>query len=89
MSQGDSSETRYDYVVQARQPGVLTRAITRIEADPAITIVRRLGPSDEPHTLVASMAEAQAATLRQQFAGELIIERDRPLTLYQERYRTF
>jgi len=82
MSLGDSSDTRYDYLVRARQPGVLTQAVTRIEADPAITIVRRIGPSDEPHTLVASMAEAQAAALRQQFAGELIVERDRPLTLY-------
>jgi hypothetical protein len=68
MSEGDSSGTRYDYLVLAHQPGVLTRAITRIEADPAITIVRRIGPSNEPHTLVASMAEAQAAALRQQFA---------------------
>ena len=82
MSLGDSSDTRYDYLVRARQPGVLTQAVTRIEADPAITIVRRIGPSNEPHTLVASMAEAQAAALRQQFAGELIVERDRPLTLY-------
>jgi hypothetical protein len=53
-----------------------------MEADPAINIVRRIGPSDEPHTLLASMAEAQATALKQQFAGELIIERDRPLTLY-------
>jgi hypothetical protein len=82
MSQADSNDTRYDYLVRARQPGVLARAITRIEADPGITIVRRIGPSDEPHTLVASMADAQAAALRQQFAGELIVERDRPLTLY-------
>jgi hypothetical protein len=82
MSQGDSSNTRYDYLVRARQPGVLARAIAGIEADPAITIMRRIGPSDEPHTLVASMAEAQAAALRQQFAGQLIVERDRPLALY-------
>jgi hypothetical protein len=61
---------------------VLAQVITRIEADPAITIVRRIGPPDEPHTLVASMAEARAAALGQQFAGQLIVERDRPLTLY-------
>jgi hypothetical protein len=82
MSQGPSGDTRYDYLVRARQPGVLARVITRMEADPAINIVRRIGPPDEPHTLLASMAEAQAAALKQQFAGELIIERDRPLTLY-------
>jgi hypothetical protein len=80
MSQCDSSNTRYDYLVRARQPGALARAITTIDADPAITIMRRIGPSDEPHTLVASMAEAQAAALRQQFAGQ--VERDRPLALY-------
>lgn len=82
MSQDSSGDTRCDYLVRARQPDVLARAITRIEADPAITIVRKIGPPAEPHTLVASMAEAQAAALKQQFAGELIVERDRPLTLY-------
>ena len=82
MSQGSSGDKRYDYLVRARQPGVLARAITRIEAEPTITIVRRMGPPDEPHTLLASMAETQAAALKQQFAGELLIERDRPLTLY-------
>ena len=82
MSQGSPRDTRYDYLVRARQPGVLARVTTHVEADPAITVLRKLGPSGEPHTLVVSMAEAQAAALEQQFSGELIVERDRPLTLY-------
>jgi hypothetical protein len=82
MSQGISGNKRYDYLVRARQPGVLARVITRMEADPAITIARTIGPPEQPHTLLASMAEAQAEALKQQFAGELIVERDRPLTLY-------
>jgi hypothetical protein len=82
MSQGISGDKRYDYLVRARQPGVIARVISRMEADPAITIVRRIGPSDEPRALLASMAEARAEALKQQFAGELIVERDRLLTPY-------
>ena len=41
--------------------------------DPAITIARRIGPPDEPHTLVASMTEAQAVSLRtDQRAGRCV-----------------
>jgi hypothetical protein len=63
---------------------VLAQVIAFIEADPAFTLVRRIGPANAPHTLVVSMTESQAAMLAQQFPDELIVERDRPLTLYRE-----
>ena len=82
MSPGSADDKRCDYLVRARQPGVLARVAAFVEADPSMTLARQLGPPDEPHTLVVSMAEQQAASLKQHFAGQLIVERDRPLTLY-------
>jgi hypothetical protein len=72
----------HDYLVRARPPTTLAGVMAFIATDPAFTLVRQMGPPDEPHTLVVSTSDEGAAALRQRFANELIVERDRPLTLF-------
>ncbi len=80
MAPGSSEDTTSDYLVQARQPGVLAQVITFVRGNPAIRLVRALGPADDPHTLVLGMSDSQAADLMQRFPGQLVVEQDRPLT---------
>lgn len=82
MSHSSSRNDLHDYLIRARPPATLANAMTFIATDPAFTMVRQMGPPDEPHTLVVSTNEEGAAVLRQRFAGELIVERDRPLKLF-------
>ena len=83
MSQTSSPGERYDYLVRAHRPALLPQVKALIVNDPSFTLLRQLGPPGEPHTLVVAMAEQDAATLQQRFPGELIVERDRPLTLFR------
>lgn len=82
MPHGSSRNELHDYLIRARPPGTCAHAMTFIAGDPDFTLVRQLGPPDEPHTLVVSMSEAGAERLRQRFGNELIVERDRPLQLF-------
>ena len=79
MPTNTSGNARQSFLVRARQPGVLARVIDSIEEAEFAQIDRRLGPADEPHTLVVSMTEQQAQVLAQRYAGQVIIEKDRPL----------
>lgn len=82
MPHSSSRNEFHDYLIRARPPATLVRARRFIVTDPAFTLVREMGPLDEPHTLVVSTSEAGAAVLRQRFADELIVERDQPLKLF-------
>lgn len=82
MSQGPSSEGENTYLLQPREPDVLAQVRELIGADASIKVLQEIGPAGEPHTLVVAMREQQAAELKHRFAGRLIVERDRPLTLY-------
>jgi hypothetical protein len=82
MPQSSSTNERHDYLIRVRAPATLAGPAAFIAADPAFTVVRQIGPPDQPHTLVVSTTEASAAALRQRFGDELIVERDRPLTLF-------
>jgi hypothetical protein len=77
-----SSDELHDYLVRARAPATLVRALEFIANDPGFTLLRRMGSADLPHTLVVSMSDAGAERLRQHFSSELIVERDRPLSLF-------
>jgi hypothetical protein len=72
------------YLVRARPPSTLAPLIAHLETNRAGTIVRRMGPAHDPHTLLISTTREQAADLAQRFAGTIIVEPDRPLSLYQE-----
>ena len=82
MPPSSSRNELHDYLIRARPPATIARAMSFIASDPAFTLVRQMGPPDEPHTLVVSTSEAGAEVLRQRFANELIVERDRPLKLF-------
>lgn len=82
MSPNSPQTELHDYLVRARVPATLLRARELIESDPAFTLRRQMGPAGEPHTLVISTSDEAAARLRQCFANDLIVERDRPLQLF-------
>lgn len=82
MAQSSSTNERHDYLIRARAPATLTGPAAFIAADPAFSLVRQMGPPDQPHTLVVATTEESAAALRQRFGAELLVERDRPLTLF-------
>jgi hypothetical protein len=83
MSQHASGQGASDYLVRARNVALLPQVITFIERDLSIAIARRLGPPDEPHTLLIAMTEPQVAALQQHFGNHIIVERDQPLSLLQ------
>ena len=53
--------------------------------DPAIEVIDTIGPAGKPHTIVAEMSADTARSLEQRFnsTNQLIIEPDRPLSLFQ------
>ena len=75
---------RSQYLVRALQPDIQAQVSSLLEADPSIDILRRLGPLDGTHTLVVSMSAHQADALKKRFAGQLVVERDSPLTPFTE-----
>ena len=82
MSQGSASSTADDYLVSALEADVLAQVIALIEADRSFKLLRRMGPVNKPHTLLVSMDEDHAALLMQRFPDQLLVERDRPLSMY-------
>lgn len=82
VPESSSRNESHDYLVRARPPATLARALQFIASEPGCTLLRQMGPPDEPHTLVVAMSEACAAVLQQRFANDLIVERDRPLQLF-------
>ncbi len=76
------------YIVRARDErdasDALAAFMRSIDGDPHIALVDRIGPHDQPHTLVISVAQDQAAALeaRMRQTPQLVFERDRPLSLF-------
>jgi hypothetical protein len=59
--------------------------LNSICGDPTIAIVDQIGPPGRPHTVVAEMSHDRARALEQRFSqsNQLMIEPDRPLSLFQ------
>jgi hypothetical protein len=75
------------FIVRARaEGGTLNDFLTTIRDDPQITLVNTIGPDGHPHTAVVSTAteHAPAFELRFRNSPELMIERDRPLSLFDK-----
>lgn len=72
------------YMVRARDDGALVQFMRSIEGDPDITLIDSIGPQQQPHTLVVSVAHDKAAALeaRVRLVPQLVLERDRPLSLF-------
>ena len=82
MAQNGSSDESPTFIVQSQAPDVLAEIVALMKSDPKMRLVREIGPPGEPHTLAIAMSEDRAAMLRERFKGRVIVERDRPLSLY-------
>lgn len=79
---GTASNNRY-IVRAAGDDGALMRFLDSISADPTIRVVDTIGPSSgPPHTVVVETDPATAEQLRQRTLNQLMIEPDRPLSLF-------
>lgn len=76
------------FIVRARDEhdanGTLAAFMRSIDGDPDIALEDRIGPHTQPHTLIISVAQDKAAALeaRVRQTPQLLVERDRPLSLF-------
>ena len=75
------------FIVRARAEGsTLNDFLTIIGDDLQLELVDTIGPQGHPHTAVIATATEHAPAFEQRFRNspELMIERDRPLSLFDE-----
>lgn len=77
---------RERYIIRAAEPGRLAEFLASVSDDPHITILDLIGPAGMPHTAVATMPRETAQSLEQRFRAsrQLMIEPDRPLSLFAD-----
>lgn len=76
---------RNRYIVRAAADSApLQQFVAGIQDEPAIRLVETIGPAQQPHTAVIETDEATAQQLAQRFRSnnQLMIEPDRPLSLF-------
>jgi hypothetical protein len=74
------------YIIRAADDGTaLIEFMAGIRADPKIRLVDTIGPQEQPHTAVVETDQVAADQLAQRFrnSNQLMIEPDRPLSLFQ------
>ena len=78
------------YIIRAKADNkpiaeILAEVLTAFGNDPAIKVLDTIGPAGRQHTMVAEMPHDTARSLAQRFqsSNQLIIEPDRPLSLYE------
>ena len=75
------------YIVRARAEGsTLNDFLISIQGDPELELVDTIGPQGQPHTAVVAVTPEQALSFEQRFRNSqhLMIERDRPLSLFDK-----
>jgi hypothetical protein len=75
------------FIVRAREEGsTLNDFLTIIRDDRHLELVNTIGPEGHPHTAVVTTATEHAPAFEQRFRNshELMIERDRPLSLFDK-----
>lgn len=75
------------FIVRTRVEGsTLADFLTNIATDPALELVDTIGPSGQPHTAVVSTCPEHAPAFEERFRNstQIMIERDRPLSLFDE-----
>jgi hypothetical protein len=73
------------YIIRAAADGpALAAFLAGIRGDPALKLVETIGPRDQPHTAVVETDAQTAERLKESFrnANQLMIEPDRPLSLF-------
>ncbi|MEJ7807742.1 MAG: hypothetical protein WKG03_17715 [Telluria sp.] len=75
------------FIVRARaEGGTLNDFLAMIRDDPQCELIDSIGPSERPHTAVVATPQEHAPAFEQRFrtSPELMIERDRPLSLFDK-----
>ena len=75
------------FIVRTRDDNsTLTDFLAIINALPELEVVDTIGPADRPHTAVVAVDAQQASSFEQRFSNlqQLMIERDRPLSLFDK-----
>ncbi|EGF31653.1 hypothetical protein IMCC9480_3622 [Oxalobacteraceae bacterium IMCC9480] len=82
-SQPSQAESGH-YIIRSTDPAALANFIHEASVDPELTLIDKIGPAGQPHTVVVAMSNAKATALGQRFtqASPLKIEPDRPLSLF-------
>jgi hypothetical protein len=80
-----SQDTNRYIVRAAGDIAPLQSFIDSIVDDPVIRLVEKIGPAREPHTVVieTDVSTAQMLDLRFRSTNQLMIETDRPLSLFE------
>lgn len=73
------------YMVRALgdDPAALAQFLASVDSEPDIELVDTIGPTGRPHTAVVEITPDKALSLERRFqqSKQLLIERDRPLSL--------
>ena len=66
--------------------GALAEFVRSSGADPDIAVVDTIGPPGQPHTVVVDLSSDKALALARRFLAshQLLIEPDRPLSLFDQ-----
>ena len=75
------------FIVRARAEGsTLNDFLTTIRGDPQLELVDTIGPQGLAHTAIVATTTEHAPAFEQRFrhSPELMIERDRPLSLFDK-----
>lgn len=72
------------YIVRSEDSSLLADFIDETTTDPELELVDTVGPVGAPHTAVFLMPHEKAQALQQRYgeSNRIIIERDRPLSLF-------
>jgi hypothetical protein len=75
------------FIVRARHEGAtLTEFLSKLQDDQRLELIDTIGPAGGPHTAVIAVAPELAADFEQRYRNSphLMIERDRPLSLFDK-----
>ena len=75
------------FIVRARDEGSsLTDFLAMVDILPELELVDTIGPAGRPHTAVVAVDAQHAPSFEQRFRNQqqLMIERDRPLSLFDK-----
>ncbi len=75
------------FIIRAREEGsTLTDFLAMVNSQPELEVADTIGPPGRPHTAVISVDAAHAPSFEQRFRDlqQLMIERDRPLSLFDK-----
>lgn len=88
MPASSTAPAKGRYIIRAKSAlAPLAAFIDSIQGDPDIELVDTIGPAGQEHTAVIEVTADKALQLERSFGNsdELIIERDQPLSMFDQR----